>query len=290
MTTFAPTPVTSFWRRLTRGVRILRQSTDWAKIVGADWADRIMQIEVTDRFHAKQGRSIARWTVSRPSSKPFTVYLKRHYRLKRSSGWLATFFPWKVWSPGLQEWEHLQWAQANGFPVPRPVAAGEWIGPWGKLQSFLAVEELTGMLALHEAIPLAQTRLTSSDFQKWKRGLVKELARLTKELHSRKHYHKDLYLCHFYILESDIFAPPDNWHNRVTMIDFHRLSHHSITGLWYQIKDLAQLLYSSEIPGVNVRDQIAFWRTYRKRDSRWKRFLGWCVRRKWRLYRRHNQK
>ena len=85
----------------------------------------------------------------------FVVYLKRHYRLSWWHGLLALLRPGQSWSPALQEWEHLHWAREQGFPVPEAPAAGEFIGPWGRLQSFLAVKELTGMLPLHEAVPAA---------------------------------------------------------------------------------------------------------------------------------------
>ena len=66
------------------------------------------------------------------------------------------FWPGRAWSPALQERAWLGWAAKQGIPVPAVVAAGDWLGPWGRLQSFLAVEELTGMLALHQAIPWLQ--------------------------------------------------------------------------------------------------------------------------------------
>ena len=48
--------------------------------------------------------------------------------------------------------------------------------PGGRLQSFLAVEELTDMLPLHEAVPLAHRNLAPDDFARWKRGLTAALA------------------------------------------------------------------------------------------------------------------
>lgn len=281
---------TTLWRRLTRGVRTLRQTPDWSDYAGPDWADRIMQVEVTDRFFAKQGRSIARWKLTSQRGETLSVYLKRHYRLPRRHGWLATLLPWWAWSPGMQEWQHLEWAQGVGIPVPRAVCAGELIGPGGKLQSFLAVEELVGMLPLHEAIPLAKKRLTPAAFRIWKRGLIGEMARLSWELHSRRRFHKDLYLCHFYLPETLTRAIPATWEGRLFMIDFHRLGKHVIAGEWYRIKDLAQLLYSSEVDGVTTRDQLLFWNEYSSRMRFGTRFLSWAIRRKYRLYRRHNER
>jgi heptose I phosphotransferase len=178
------------------------------------------------------------------------------------------------------------------MPVPATVAAGEYIGPWGRLQSFLAVEELADMVPLHEAIPAAAENLPPEKFRDWKRGLITELARLTRALHGRRRFHKDLYLCHFFIPREDVDRFPDTWRGRVFVIDLHRLGHHAWGWRIWQVKDLAQLLYSSEIDGVDVRDRLWFWREYLggERGSRTERWLRRFVLLKWRRYRRHNAK
>jgi heptose I phosphotransferase len=249
-----------------RGERRLRQQPYWADLAGPDWADRIMDVAATDRFHAKQGRTIARWEVG-SNGRRLVVYLKRHYRLPWWSGLLALFRPGANWSPALQEWEHLEWARDRGLPVPVAAAGGEFVGPWGRLQSFLAVEELTGMLPLHEAVPAAAARLDPRTFLCWKRGLVAEMARLTLELHRRRWFHKDLYLCHFYVAAADTARLP-NWRGRVQMIDLHRLGYHPWTWPWWRVKDLGQLLYSSGVSGVTARDRLRFWRFYCGADRR----------------------
>jgi hypothetical protein len=278
----------TLWQRLSRGVRRVRHRADWAHWAGPDWIERIMAIAVTDRFQAKQGRSTGRWILP-GDGRPLTVYLKRHYQLPWWRGLLAALWPDGDWSPALQEWRHLEWARAQGMPVPAAVAAGEYIGPWGRLQSFLAVEELTGMAPLHEAIPVAARTLDPSSFRYWKRGLIVELARLTRELHDRRCFHKDLYLCHFFVPHGDLGHVPE-WRGRVHVIDLHRLGRHRWTWRIWQAKDLAQLLYSSELPGVDARDRLRFWRAYlggerRRRSGQW--LLRWVLL-KARRYQRHN--
>jgi heptose I phosphotransferase len=280
----------TLWQRLVRGVRRIRQRADWVRFAGPDWVDRIMTTAVTDRFHAKQGRSTGRWII-RAGDQRLAVYLKRHYRLAWWRGVLAALWPERNWSPALQEWRNLEWAQAQGLPVPVAVAAGEYIGPWGRLQSFLAVEELAGMLPLHEAIPAAAAAFDPAAFQRWKRGLIAEMVRLTRDLHDRRCFHKDLYLCHFYIPDADTRTLP-HWQGRLHLIDLHRLGHHRWTWRLWQVKDLAQLLYSSEIPGVAARDRLHFWRAYlglrcRTWAGRWLRRL---VVAKWQRYREHNKR
>lgn len=284
-------PVSSLWHRLRRGVRVLRSHPDWDRFAGAGWPERIMGEVVLDKLHRKQGRSIARWTLVHGGDR-LTVFLKRHYRLPWWHGLMAMLFPGRTWSPGLQEWQHLCWAKAQGLPVPRPVAAGEFVGPGFRLQGFLAVEELHEMLPLHEAVPLASARMSPTAFAAWKRGLTAELARLARELHSRRVFHKDLYFCHFYIPEDFTRRIPDSWVNRAVMIDLHRLARHRLAATWFTVKDLAQLLYSSEVTGVTARDRLRFWKLYRqgwpgRPPGNWLRSL---IRWKWQRYRRHNRK
>ncbi|CAN5625908.1 lipopolysaccharide core heptose(I) kinase RfaP [soil metagenome] len=268
--------------RLTRGNLVLHAQPDFEAAAGDFWHKRIMQAEITDKLHQKQGRSIARWTLP-----GLSLFLKRHYILPWRHGLGAILFPGSAWSPGLQEWHNLKWAEGQGLPVPRAVAAAEWRGPGLKLQSFLAVEELAGMLPLHEAIPLAQQQLNATDFAAWKRRLVHELARLSAELHRRHAFHKDLYLCHFYVAEEHCRNVPKTFRGATVMIDFHRLGHHRLTGPWFQVKDLAQLLYSTvKVPGVTNRDRLRFWKLYQQRVN-----CGSWVKRavllKYRLYLRH---
>ncbi len=292
--TAMPTPAPGgLWRRLTRGRRVIHRAADWDAFAGPGWADRIMTESVTDRYHAKQGRSIGRWTLTAPGGRTLAVYLKRHHVLPRWRGLLAALFPRRAWSPGLAEWEHLEWARANGFPVPRAVAAGELLGPWGKLQSFLAVEELTNALPLHEAIPLAQRRLSPADFLRWKRGLVAELAGLIQALHAHGAFHQDLYLCHIYIPDEDTRRVPEAWPGRAWMIDFHRLAFPWMLPPAARVKDLAQLLFSTYgVPGITDRDRMRFWRFYEGRGRRvpYRVVLQRAIRLKAGRYAAHNAK
>jgi heptose I phosphotransferase len=277
----------SLRQRWARGFRRVRETPDWAAFAGPDWLDRVMSVEVTDRLFRKQGRSIARWTLTAPDGRELIVYLKRHYILPRKHGLLAVLFPRRAWSPGLQEWDHLKWAGQHGLPVPRALAAGELVGPHGRLQSFIAIAELTNMLPLHEAVPLAERSLDPVTFRHWKQTLTDELVRLSVAFHGRGVFHKDWYFCHFYIDQEDTRRVPDTWVGRVRVIDLHRMAWHPLTSLWRKAKDLAQLLYSSDVPGVSEDDRRGFWARYRTHTR-----LPWLValltRMKWRLYQRHN--
>src|SRR5262249_50700342 len=159
-----------------------------------------------------------RWSLRAEDGRRLVVYLKRHYRLPWWDGLVAALWPDAGRSPAVQEWRHLQWARAEGLPVPRAAAPGEFLRPRLRLRSFIAVEELTDMLPLHEAIPAAAERLAPPDFLAWKRGLVAEMVRITRALHDRRRFHKDLYLCHFYVAEADTARVPVDWVGRVHLI------------------------------------------------------------------------
>lgn len=254
---------------------------EWREQFADDWlafapptGDALMAAELHDRLHVKQGRAIVRWTLSR-GDRRLVVFLKRHFRGNADAA---------------READHLRWAERNGFRVPRVVAVGEKRESWRRSQSYLALEELTGMSALHEAIPAAERQLDPAAFQRWKRGLIAALAALVARLHALRHFHKDLYLCHFFVPDHSCRAEPASW-NELTMIDLHRLGHHRWTAAWWRLKDLAQLLYSSDVPGVTPRDRLRFARLYagaNRRTLAW-RCLRWAVGVRWRNYRRHNE-
>jgi heptose I phosphotransferase len=157
------------------------------------------------------------------------------------------------------------------------------------LQSFLAVDELTDMLPLHEAIPAAAERLAPADFARWKRGLISEMARLVRAFHDRSRFHKDLYLCHFYIADIDTRHVPD-WRGRVWVIDLHRLGHHPWTRAWWRAKDLGQLLFSTDVLGITARDRLRFWHSYHAIEPARlaQRWLWWIARLRARRYTEHN--
>src|SRR5690606_16666779 len=110
---------------------------------------------------------------------------------------------------------HLQRARRLGVAVPDAVAAGERIGPWGALQSYLLVAELTGSEALNELLPELAGQMEPEAFARLKRELIAEMAGITATLHRAHLFHKDLYLCHFFLDR----AVPRSAGRRLTLID-----------------------------------------------------------------------
>jgi heptose I phosphotransferase len=303
-------PHGSLWQRLVCGSRWTWLAERHRAALPPDLEATVMTLESRDRLHVKQGRSTAR-VVFHSADGPLSVYLKRHYRLPWRAGLAALVDPRGHHSPGAAEWAHLERVRVLGIRVPEAVAAGERVGPWGALQSFLMVAELTGALPLNEAVP----RLSSCDrawlknsqdqpalneavpglsgredraaFLAWKRALIAEMAAITATLHRERLFHKDLYLCHFFIDMERVDQPGE----RLTLIDLHRLGEHRLWPDRWRWKDLGQLLYSTEgVAGIDDRDRLRFWMHYRRRlRPPWPRRQLRMIALKAARYRAHNR-
>lgn len=276
----------SFWQRLVRGIRWSRLAEPFRNALPKDLDATVMSLESRDRLHAKQGRSTAR-VIFHESSGPLSVYLKRHYRLPWWSRLAALVHPLGRYTPASAEWDHLERARSLGIPVPRVVAVGERIGPWGRLQSFLMVAELTGCQALNEVLPGLSESLEPADFLTLKRGLIAEMVAITVKLHRARMFHKDLYLCHFY-LDTGRLASDGS---KLSLIDWHRLAEHRWSSPWWRWKDLGQLLFSSlDVAAIDDRDRIRFWVQYRKRlGLRCPRWQSRMIAMRAARYRAHNR-
>jgi heptose I phosphotransferase len=261
--------------------------------VPADLAANVMTLESQDRFHAKQGRSTVRVHLMR-ADRPLAVYLKRHYTLPWPARLAALIDPAGKHSPAAAEWAHLERARALGINVPEVVAAGESIGPRGRLQSFLMIAELSGCEAINELLPRLAEQMGDREFETLKRGVVAEIARITATLHIAQVFHKDLYLCHFFLDCEFLTSFTDNPGERllVSLIDLHRLKRHKVFPDWWRWKDLGQLLYSTYgVAGITNRDRMRFWAIYCRRIGiRRPRWHSRMVRMRAARYLEHNRK
>lgn len=249
--------------RLVRGTRWSWRSERHTSTLPADLDATVMSLESADRHHAKQGRLTARVRFDAGAAS-LSVYLKRHYQLPWLNRLAALLHPAGRHSPASAEWAHLERARSLGIPVPEVVAVGEWVGPWGALRSYLMVAELVGHSPLHEAIPELASTLEPAAFETLKRSLVIEMAEIAAKLHDAHAFHKDLYLCHFFLDRS----PIPRQGRRLCLIDLHRLAVHRWTAPRWRWKDLGQLLFSTlGVPGIEDRDRLRFWMHYRRRSK-----------------------
>ena len=272
--------------RLIRGTNWSWRAERHVADLPSDLDSTVMSLESLDQLHAKQGRSTARVRFD-SGERPLSVYLKRHYRLPWINRLAALIHPAGRHSPASAEWAHLERAKALGIAVPEVVAVGEWVGPWGALRSYLMVAELVGHDALHEAVPELAGSLEPAEFAVLKRAVVVEMAEIAAKLHAARAFHKDLYLCHFFLDR----GPGTSTDRRLCLIDLHRLAVHRWTGPRWRWKDLGQLLFSTiGVEGIDDRDRLRFWMHYRRRSKLMLPELQRrLIRRKASLYLAHNR-
>jgi heptose I phosphotransferase len=290
----------SLWERWVHGVGWTWINDRYRARIPDDLAATVMTLESGDRFHAKQGRSTARFVFhggeqlgrvsnsSNGTDRSLAVYLKRHYRLPWSSRLAALLHPAGNYSDAAAEWAHLEQVRELGIEVPDSIAAGERIGPRARLTSFLMVAELRGG-AVNELLPVLCVQLDAHAFTRLKRRVIAESARIAARLHMARVFHKDLYLCHFY-LDRDRFEE-DKENARLVLIDLHRLAKHTLFPDWWRWKDLGQFLFSThDVAGLTEHDRLRFWILYsRLAGLRWRRLQLYIARLRAARYRTHNR-
>jgi heptose I phosphotransferase len=245
----------SFWTRWRWGYECVVPNTRYAATLPAELFEFAMTVRTGDREHAKQGRATLRVRLD-----DATVYLKRHYRLGIGAAVSAALNPAGAYSPAKVEAQALARAAALEISVPEVVAWGERLERGG-LQSFLMVKELEGRDELNLVVTRLSRELSATAFARWKRKIVRELARVVARLHVNNLFHKDMYLCHAFVAADGVIGE----RHAVTLIDLHRLARHGCTRAYWVVKDLAQLLFSTfGVEGIDERDLLRFWCAYRR--------------------------
>ncbi|MCE9603659.1 MAG: hypothetical protein K8U03_02015 [Planctomycetia bacterium] len=231
----------------------------------------------TDDYVQKQGRSTGRYRVE-VDGRTLSLYVKKHMRLP---WWQRKFAPAKAF-PGPSEFANLERVAALGVRVPETVFAGA--DGRAACGSLLATRELVGYLPLHRYIPGPLAKLPASQQRRRKQALVRRLVDVARRLHDERLYHRDFYLCHFYLRDD---ADCEDGFDLV-LIDLGRLLHSRLAR--WKIKDLAGLLFSSDPAGITRTDRLRFFKQYlglTKLDDEAKR-LARRIETKADRYRRHN--
>ena len=239
--------------------------------------DAWTRLAASDNYHQKQGRSTGRYLFAGPSMAP-AVYIKKYFQVPWWQRWLVPLRKF----PGPLEMDRLEQVRRLGILVPEPAAAGA--DRRHDCRSFLAVRELAGFVELHKHLTWRFAGTGTPIDAAQRRALSRRIADIARRLHGARLYHRDFYLCHFLIREDP--QAPDGF--ELALIDFLRLKR-SARRRW-QIKDLAQLLFSTDIPGITRTDRLRFWKHYlgvERLDRAARRQLR-SILAKANRYRRHN--
>lgn len=151
-----------------------------------------------------------------------------------------------------QEWQALTKLQTLNIKAPKVLGYGLRGKNPAKLQSFVLMEDIQEACSLET---LAQQWQTEPPTYALKKYYLKRVADITRSLHASGMHHRDLYLCHFLLKNSELF-----------LIDLHRADHAWLTKKRWQIKDLAGLYFSSLDIKLRQRDLYYFMKCYHQAD------------------------
>lgn len=98
--------------------------------------------------------------------------------------------------------------------------------------------------------------------------LLRELASISRTLHGNGICHRDYYLCHFLLHDSEKFSAGEISQPRLSLIDLHRaLIRRNLAQRWI-IKDVAGLYFSALHVGLNRHDFLRFVKLYSGKSLR----------------------
>jgi heptose I phosphotransferase len=220
-------------------------------------------MEYTDVEVAKQviqERSTVKFVLDEGNRRS-TFFLKR-YTFHSVQAYLKCLIRFSWPKSALNEWRAILRFHEIGLPTMVPVAAGEKRNSLGLVtQSFIVTKEIKGAYRLdgHLAKWLQKT-LSKKEVQK-KRDLIKQVAHLTRKMHTMGLNHRDYYLCHIFIRTME-----ENEDFELFIIDLHRVDMRKKVGRRWIVKDLAALHFSSLPLPIHVTDRTRFLKLYLQKE------------------------
>ncbi len=214
--------------------------------------DQVQQIE-GKIYKAKDNRKVLRFELDGRA-----LFLKLH----RGVGWREIFknlLQLKLPVTGAKnEWLAINYLQACGVQTMTAVGYGsQGRNPADKL-SFLVTEELTDTVTLED-----HCRKWSSDAPSLPHRLkiIKQVADIAQQMHSRGVNHRDFYLCHL-LLSQPKPQKQESLPLKVFLVDLHRAQIRKAVPQRWRVKDIGSLYYSALEIGVTHRDFLRFMRFY----------------------------
>lgn len=145
------------------------------------------------------------------------------------------------------EWRAIKRLTERGVPtMTASLYCERGLNP-ATLRSAIVTESLEPTISLEDYT-------TEDPLQK--RRVLSEVARVSREMHTAGVNHRDFYLCHFLMQESELMEP------QLFLIDLHRAQVRSRVPLRWQVKDLGGLLFSAFDKHLTQRDLLRFVRIY----------------------------
>ena len=196
-------------------------------------------------------RNTVRLDLETESGEKRAFFLKR-YTLPKIRERLKAYLRLRRPAPGArQEW-HAMWIFLQlGLPGPVPVA-------WGQdgESSLVLSEGVSHVMRLSEWAEknFGEGSHRNTQAISAKHRIIEEVANIVARMHAEGLHHQDLYLCHFLCGSEQDGLP-------LTLIDLQRVKRYRRLPRRWQVKDLAQLHFSSA-QYLTRQDIQRFWKTY----------------------------
>ena len=214
---------------------------------GLDSFDDFMRLEGVVVKSAVRERSTQRLDLE-----GVTVYVKKHF-LPGIGEILKNLFRFRFPLGALTEWRALLAFHAHNIPTITPICAGRKPLLWKiEKESFLLTDDLGEASRLDDFLKIKGDIPCRGNVLETKKRILENLADITRRMHSAGINHRDYYLCHILMDNSE----------RLYVIDLHRVNIRDKVGKRWMVKDLAALLFSSlEVP-VTHGQRVAFYKRY----------------------------
>ncbi|MBI1904083.1 MAG: hypothetical protein HYS13_23525 [Planctomycetia bacterium] len=249
-----------------------RQFRPSLESAGIDTFDRIMGTKEGRCLRALPDRENWRIEIHAAHKPRCGAYLKKHH-VRDWATWLrAKVGAGPGSTAGRIEAQNIARLSRSGIAAMRLISYGEKLHADGLLESFVLTEELIGFTQLDHFLKLRFSLLKESgnrpDHDLLR--LIREVADVAAKLHKLGYNHRDLYCCHFFILEEE----PGQF--KVNLIDLQRIEHRKHFRSRWLVKDLAQLSYSAPRNRISCTHRMRFIKHYlgvRKLRPEDKRFI-----------------
>jgi heptose I phosphotransferase len=160
------------------------------------------------------------------------------------------------------EWRAIHRLRELGVETMQPVAYG--VEGWNpaELRSLLVTEELRDCISLER---YCEQWRNQPPPVRYKRILIRRLAKIARTLHENGVNHRDFYICHF-LIRTPWDVSEEALH--LYLIDLHRVQLRQQTPRRWVIKDLGSLWFSAMELGLSRGDLLRFIQEYRQQPWR----------------------
>ena len=167
------------------------------------------------------------------------------------------------------EWRGIRRLEGLGVATTPLVGYGRRGRNPARLRSFVVTEELTHTQSLEDVCAGWNERPRRSGREvRFKRALIRTVARIARTLHENGLNHRDFYLCHFLLDCSRGQRETSRNGPRLYLIDLHRMQIRRDTPLRWVVKDVGGLYFSAMDVGLTRRDLYRFMAHYRGKPLR----------------------